>query len=132
MKPEETYTVEQFISSAPTNQISYSKLCIYQKINTVYMATHNVLNDYRKEIRDATVTIKLSDEEYRKYRFRPKLLAYDIYGDTELYFMILFANNICNVKEFDSKKIKMIKYDTLQTILSSIYNSESNIINKNQ
>ena len=132
MQPELTYTVEQFIAASPANQISYSKLSIFEKVDSVYMCTHNLLNDYTEEIKSDYETILMSDEEYAKYCYRPKLLAYDVYGDTELFFIILFVNNICNVKDFSSKRIKMIKNARLSSILSAIYNAEYPVILKNQ
>lgn len=132
MKSEYTYTIEQFIASNSNITISYEKLSLIEKINSVYMVTYNLLNDYKKELDDLAVTVSLSDTDYLRYAYKPKLLAYDIYGSTELYFIILFINNMCNVKEFTNKKIKMLKKDDLNKVLSAIYNSEAETIKRNR
>ncbi len=132
MVSEKTYTIEQFIQSNSNTVISYEKLSLIEKMDNIYTITYNLLNDYKEELDDLAITINLTDEELIKYAYKPKLLAYDIYGSTELYFIILFINNICNVKEFNSKKIKMLSRDDLYNVLSAIYNAESDTIRKNR
>lgn len=130
MLPEETYTIEQFIKSDVDNNISYEVLCFLNKISddNDKIITYNVLNDYLSEIMDLTVTVEFSDTEYLKYRFKPKLLANNVYGDSELFYIILYLNNIYNVKDFDFRKVKLLKKDTLEFVLSSIYNTEQQYI----
>ena len=67
-----------------------------------------------------------------KYRYKPKLLAYDIYGSTELFFIILFTNNMCDVKEFDKKKLRLLPQDSLEEIISYIYQSQQAFLSKNR
>lgn len=132
MGSENTYTIEQFIQSNSNNSISYEKLSLIEKMDNIHTITYNLLNDYKDELDDLLVTINLSDEEFSRYAYKPKLLSYDIYGSTELYFIILFVNNLCNVKEFNNRKIKMIARDDLYNVLSAIYNAESDMIRRNR
>lgn len=132
MKSENTYTIEQFIQSNSNSSISYEKLSLIEKMDNIHTITYNLLNDYRDELNNLLVTINLSDEEFSRYAYKPKLLSYDIYGSTELYFIILFINNLCNVKEFNNRKIKMITRDDIYNILSAIYNTESDTIRRNR
>ena len=74
----------------------------------------------------------MTDSEFNKYRFKPKRLAYDLYGSTELYFAILFTNGICNIKEFNRKNIKLIKKSDMILLLEAIYNAERNYISTNR
>lgn len=134
MKPEETYTIEQFISSAPTTKISYESLSIIESMSggENELITYNVLNDYIEELEELAVWVELDDIEHMRYIYKPKLLSYDIYGSTELYFVIMYMNNICNVKEFNLKKIKMLKMEVMEDFLSSVYNSEKEMIMNNR
>ena len=74
----------------------------------------------------------MTDAEYHKYRFKPKLLAYDLYGSTELFFAILFINGMYSIKDFDRRNIKLIRKDHMSEILQAIYNAEQNYINTNR
>lgn len=130
--PEETYTIEEFVSSRNKNLITYDKLCIFEKDGDTTLITHNVLNDYKDEILNAASILILSQEEYDTYRFKPKLLSYRLYGTTELYFLLLLLNNIASVKEFDFKKLKIIENDYISELLSSIYNAESSTLTDNR
>lgn len=127
-----TYTIEEFIAEGSSTEISYDKLSIFENVDGLYLVTHNVLDDYKKEIYQCCRTIVLSTSEMNKYRYKPKLLAYDIYGSTELFFIILFTNNMCDVKEFDKKKLRLLPQDSLEEIISYIYQSQQPFLSKNR
>lgn len=137
-KVEETYTVEDFIElGKDIDDINYSKLAILSKAssdveNPILYAEHNVIYDYEDEFKKLSLTVEMTDTEYNKYRLKPKLLAYDLYGSTELYFAILFINNMYSIKDFDRKTIKLIKKDNMITLLTSIYNAERHYISSNR
>ena len=74
-------------------------------------------------------SVSLTDKEYYTYRFRPKLLANYLYGNGELYYIILWLNDIWSVKDFNFKKLKLISKTDLSEALSSINSSEREFIN---
>lgn len=127
-------TLENFIDTNNRNKISYNKLSLFDKSSdgSKNMISYNILNDYLEELEAIALDVALTDEQYLKYKYKPKLLAYDIYGSQELYFVILYINNIASPKEFDMKKIKMIKTDVLTQALSDIYNSEKELLENNR
>lgn len=124
MASETTSTIQEFISSAPSNSITYENTSFLEKFSTLTLVSYNIFNDYLDEMLELSVSVTLSDEEYNRYVYRPKLLAYDVYGSTEVYFLILMLNNICNVKEFNFRKVKMLRVEDLEKVISSVYNSE--------
>lgn len=129
-KPENTYTLDEFVNSKPSSEISYDLLSIYQLIGSTYMITHNVLNDYTKEIFSLAKTVLLDDIEYMRYEQSPGILAYDIYGSTELDYIILFLNNMCDMKNFTRKRIKLLPVEILSEVLSDIYNANKATLTK--
>ena len=137
-KIEETYTVEDFIELGKNiDDIQYSKFAILSKAssdveNPLIYAEHNVIYDYEDELKRLCQNVEMTDSELNKYKFKPKLLSYDLYGSTELYFVILFINNIYNIKDFNRKNIKLIKKADMISILESIYNAEENYISSNR
>ena len=60
------------------------------------------------------------------------MLAYDIYGSTQLDFVILFANDMIDPKEFNLKKVKLPFASALSEFLSQVYNSNSGYITQNR
>lgn len=122
--PELTSTVEEFIALGDKNVITYHNLSFRENIDeNRNFPTWNILSDFTEEIDALSSEVELTDEEYRKYIYNPKLLAYDLYKSTELFFVILAANHICSAKEFNSKTIKLLKVDDLNNLMSMIYNS---------
>lgn len=103
--------------------ISFESLVKYD--NNLY--NYNCIDDYIDILLSSSVNIKLTDKEVAKYKYKPKILSYDIYGDPEYFYIILIINNMTSVKDFDleNKKIKLIKSDTLSEILSTIKNKEN-------
>lgn len=137
-KVEETYTVEDFIElGKQIDDIQYSKFAILSKastdiVNPILYAEHNVIYDYEEEFKKLALEVHMTDAEYEKYRFKPKLLAYDVYGSTEVYFAILFLNGTCNIKDFDRKVIKLLTKQNMIELLEAIYNAEANYISSNR
>ena len=56
---------------------------------TVEGSILNVINDYMDELKQLAVNVQFDKNQYFKYRFKPKLLCHDVYGNPELYYIIL-------------------------------------------
>lgn len=124
-KISQSYTMEQFIALGKAVSVTYDKYSFKEILsNGTEISILNVVNDYMREIKEECVTVKLSDTEAKKYRYKPKLLCYDVYGAQEVYFVILLINGIIDVKEFDFTTLLMPTKDKLNQYLSDIYNAE--------
>lgn len=113
----ETSTIEQFIQYRTDDTVSYNNFSFKDKYGNIIYPIKNIIDDYTEELQELTVDITMSDSEFLKYKYRPKVLANDIYGNSELDFLILAINGICNAKEFDSKDIKLIRDDDLDNLV---------------
>ena len=113
------------ISSDPNyNKFSYKTTLPLQDGTTSIFPIYNVIWDYQEDmIKDSFIT-QLTDDEFERYKYRPKLLASDIYGNSEVYYIILILNDMIEEGEFDSKIIRLLSRDDMQKYLTSIYNSE--------
>ena len=130
-----TSTLESFINYKNLdNNVYYKDLAIFEKSidGKSVLLSYNILNDYRKEIFDFIIPITLTDEEFQKYQYQPKKLAYDLYGSTEYYYMILFINSMTNIKEFNRRRINLMRAKDMSNVLSAIYSSESEYIERTQ
>ena len=129
LKPEETYTIDQFIQCQSDTNVCYNNLSFIDQRNSIKYNTYNVLSDYLDEIRENyCLKIKLDKDNMFKYKYRPKLLCYDIYGDGELAFIIMIINDICDVKEFTKDTLLMPTKDNMNLITSRIFNSDKDDI----
>ena len=115
-----------------TDDITYANFSILVKCigenSIVQYAQDNIIYDYLPELNERTVTLTMTDNEFIKYRYKPKLLAYDLYGSTEVYFVIMALNGMCNIKDFNKKKLKLLYKSDLLELLNEIYSAESGYI----
>ena len=58
----------------------------------------------------------MTDEEYLRYRYKPKLLSEELYGTQELHYMLLRLNHVYSVINFDFTEVRVFK----PTIISKI------------
>lgn len=121
--PGKTSTIAEFISFKNSDDISYNNLSFRDKYDNIIYPIKNIIDDYIDELKELVVEVTMSQEEYLKYKYKPKLLANDVYGNGELDFIILRLNDICNMKEFDSQTIKLIRDNDLDEFLTAIYSS---------
>ena len=96
--------------------------------NNIEYDVFNVVSDYMNELKAMAKEVTLTESEYYTYRFKPKLLAHYLYGNGELYFIILWLNDMWSVKDFNLKTIKLISNKELSEALSSINASERSFI----
>ena len=131
-KPQNTYTIDQFIQCQSDTNVCYNNLSFIDQRNSIKYNTYNVLSDYLDEIRENyCLKIKLDKDNMFKYKYRPKLLCYDIYGDGELAFIIMIINDICDVKEFTKDTLLMPTIENMQLITKRLYNANKNDIEVN-
>ena len=83
------------------------------------------------ELKEIKIKVTLDENEYSKYRFNPKLLSYDIYGTTELWFLILEANELHSISQFDIKTIYLFSTDIVEK-MTRILNLEKAAKNYNE
>lgn len=126
-------SLSQFLKCKNESEFTYKSLCYYEKASTdnIIKPVYNLLDDYMEYLDDYTIEVEIEDFNIDKYKFNPKKLSYDLYGTTTLYYILLYINNLNGIKEFnlEKKKIKIIRKDTLEQILSKIYDSEYTGIN---
>ena len=127
-----THTLEEFISMKYQDDITYKNFSILEFMDGIELIDKCLVDDYLGELELSCITVDLTNEQYIKYKYAPDLLAYDVYGSTQLDFVILFMNDMIDPKEFDLKKIKLPYASILKSILSSIYNANSGYIAQNR
>lgn len=132
IKADQTITVQDFIALRTSDEITYFNYSILEYLNGFDMFITNLLYDYEDELQDIAITVTLTNIEKAKYRYKPYLFAYDVYGSTELKFIIMMLNNIIDPKEFDFDKVKLIKPGDLSTILNRINAVNEEYISNNR
>lgn len=126
--PSQCATIDEFIEAGAVVRITYSALSLIDQLIDVDFPSFNVIDDYMDDIKSEAIEVELNDEEARKYYQAPKLLANDIYKNSELDFIIMRLNGIYDEKDFVFKKLYLVRVDTMNTLLSKILNAEKKYI----
>lgn len=133
--PAKTYTLQDFIDVGKQDELTYRNFSILRYNMQTEFAEQNILDYYLRELKNLCVKVnKITHEDIVKYKYNPDLLAYDIYGSTQLDFIILLCNGIIDPKEFDFKRNYLLlpQATVLNEFLSRVYNSESEWIDLNR
>lgn len=111
------WTLSDFISEYSIEDLRVDAFYLQQVFwdkdkmkHKVVVNESSIADKYANELEENKRIVQLTTKEYYKYRYNPKLLSYDIYGTTELWFFILMANELYSVSEFDLRKV--ILFDT--------------------
>lgn len=119
---EDTYKLSDFIKLKSSDEITYRNLSILNKSHNLEVLDHNLFSEYLGFIEPYVVDMKFEDKiQQNKYKYAPDLLAYDVYGSTQLDFIILMLNDMIDYKEFDLSVVRMIGKKDLLNILNKIY-----------
>lgn len=111
--------------------------------------THEILNDGESNdwfkvieeniaarhtlyLEECRVKISMDESQYRKYRCNAHRLAHDIYGHSELWFLILHANEMYSETEMTTKELYIYRPNELIQKLSEISIVENDYIKKNR
>ena len=129
-------TITEYISDYNSEELQSSAFFLKQVLDIktnkkIIVNFNNLILKYMPELKDLKQKIELSDTEYAKYKYNPKLLSFDLYGTTELWFMILELNELYSVTQFDSKTIYLFKSNIVDKMIR-ILNLETEVKNYNE
>ena len=116
-------TLRKYIANYQSDNLTFGKLFYKEAYKTdlhnLIVNGQGILDRYYRELDQFKVSVDLGPSDYRKYRFNPKLLSYNLYGTTELWFLILHANEISSVSEFDLQKIYFYNINILNFLATA-------------
>ena len=133
---EDTYTINDTITEGKQIEFTDYNMSLLRSLNTengrIEYPYISVLEDYIDELKNLSIKYEMNDEQYRRYKYRPDLFSYDIYGKPDYEFVILLINGINTEKDFIRKTINYIDPDNIDVVLSFIRNASKEIFDKNR
>lgn len=134
MKLNSINNLSEFGTYAKSLDLSHDKMHLKSKLTfnsgNIIVNSTSLANKYWDYILNTCYEIELSDIDYLKYRYQPKLYCYHKFGTTELWSLLLKVNNITSVAEFNMKKFLTFT-DRIFTVLNEIMILEEDNIAKN-
>ena len=128
-------TIGEYISDYQSEQIKINSFFLKEVFkptngNMMLVNFENILTKYYPEFEIIKRRIELNNEEQVKYRCNPKLMSYDLYGTTELWFLILQANELKSSLDLVGDTVYL--YDpSIVSKVRSIINLSKTQINNN-
>ena len=103
-------------STLNTDELSL-KTIVTNSLNEKFVVNINcVFEKYYELLTDHAVTVTLTNEEYLRYRFKPRMLSKDLYGTYDLHYLLLKLNNITSVICFDFTELKVFKPEIISLL----------------
>lgn len=128
--PATTYNIDDFIQMQDLDTATYYNFSILEVYNGVEHLYWNLIDDYIEDLE--LVKVKLEDNQFTKYKYHPDLLAFDVYGSTQLDFVVLAANDMIDPKDFNRQTIYLPFSTSLTNFLDTISSSNTTLLKYNR
>lgn len=103
-------------STLNTDELSL-KTIVTNSLNEKFVVNIScVFEKYYELLTDHAVTVTLTNEEYLRYKFKPRMLSKDLYGTYDLHYLLLKLNNITSVIYFDFTELKVFKPEIISLL----------------
>lgn len=91
----------------------------------------DIIEKYKNDLKEFVYVRTLTPEEERKWFYNPKVMSYELYGTTELWFTILSLNELMSATQFAINPVKVYNA-TILVLLSRIYALEKSLLDENE
>ena len=123
--------LESFISVGKYNSFNIENTSLYYEVDNLQIPTSNIFYEkYRGLILNNCIKVKVPNKSMAKYKYRPKSLSYDLYGTTDLWYLLLWINNMYSTTQFNQQIIYIFNPEKM-SILSRIINEEKELLLEN-
>lgn len=135
MATTSAYSLETWISDF-RNQLNVVSDFIHKDAlsdgtTVTQIMSESVLSKYDTELRPYLTRVKLTDAERHNYQQNPRLLALDLYGAPEFWYLILYANELHSMLEFDLAEVRFYRIGVID-VLNQIRQLEADIKDENE
>ena len=128
----QTHTVQEFVNRKYEDELTYRNFSIVDYADKIELIDRNLISDYLPELLNICEDYRMTVSEYKRYKYAPDLLSYDLYQTTQLDFLLMLLNDMIDPKEFNLKRIKLPKVQLLNKFLSDILSVNGGFIEQNR
>ena len=107
------------------------KIQRYHATVTLTDADSFVYDRYRDLLLENSAQMQLSDEEQKMYLNRADFFCMDVYGNPDLYHIILYLNN-CGELDFHPSVVRYLIPESVEDVLKVIMSKETSNIQKSR
>lgn len=115
-KIESLYTIERLIKNGKDTELTYSNSSIISGDTNVSFTYRNIYSRHIDVVKQVSVKVELNEDDLIKYKYNPHLLSFVLYKTTDLWFLLLFINNMTKISDFNRRIINVIDPNSLSVI----------------
>ena len=112
--------INTMIAKARANKLTLDKFSNYYVLEDTIKLGFPMLKKYDNILKSSLKEVKIAVDRY----YRPEYVSYDLYGTTDLWYLIMYVNNFYRVEDFVGPTILVPAYDPL-LVLNVIINDEA-------
>lgn len=108
------------ITHAKGNKFTLDNISNWYIFEDQMVMSFSLLRKYEQVIRNLAIELKIDKD----YFYKPEYVSFALYGTTDLWYLLLFLNNMKNVDEFNKEVIKVIspeKVDIFNRLIGEEY-----------
>lgn len=129
---EGTGDMDRWIDAGKSLYLSNEAFCLKERINNdIIIIKESLIFRYISLLDKYTVNVKLTSDEFIKYRYQPKLFCIDFYGTPELWSALLKINHMTSVLEFNKTILRAFTANVI-TALEEILTLEEEELSNNK
>ena len=129
-KPYAETTITGVIREGKKLNISESSMAFKDVIDDeIAVIYNNVITRYMDTLKPYITTIDLTEDQLYKYKYRPNLFCYEIYGTPELASSLLYINNMPTLMNFNKTRIKVFSNNIMDIVKELMSLNERDLIN---
>lgn len=116
-------------------RLSFKRVLAIKKNTVLKINTESIFKDYMTYIyRDKCGFVQFNEQSARKYMYKPKMLAYNLYNNIEFYALILRLNHMKSVSDFTMDKLMagiILPFTNIKDYFDEVFIKEKLPINRN-
>lgn len=121
-------TIDDFVRIGKTNSVQFQNSSYFKEIDGQILEDYNIFRDrYYKKLMSYTEMMTMTDDEFRKYKYRPKVLSAQLYETVDYWYILLIINGMYSCMDFNKRKIRVLTYEGTRFIKNALMKEEIDI-----
>ena len=119
-------TVSEQIQNALNAEVSYRKLHNHaiivnnQRGDAIRISIDSIIDKYRYLLEQYIYQYTIPENEFKMFKWNPKMLSYNLYDTTEYWYLLLAINNCVSKIDFVNNTIKIIDPKKLKEFVNEV------------
>lgn len=116
-EPDKKATVDEFIRAGKRLSLSHESTMLKYKLDEdTIIPMQSIFQKHMSAFQKYIFDYEMSDSEFSRWQYQPKLVSRELYGTPELWSDLLFINNMTSCVEFNKRNVKLFQTSIIDAI----------------